>query len=516
MTLNSMALNNVAVRRPVNLARTGSESRPRKSRLAALTLIQGCILVFLAAIGLLSATGIFALGELVFPASLLLTAVTAWNFYSWRLAGKGWLEPYALFLMAATLFNGGQGLLEAFQLNEHGILLGMFAPELIVSALFLVTLGLESLHFGALAALARTADRPLSAPNTFVTKIMGSNHDRSRATGLVGWAFIGLSIVPFTIVFKDMMVTALAQGYMGLYGRSQEEMVSTPIVLLANFMVPGVLFLLAGSRGRKTPALIATLFVGLYSVAMLAIGTRAGAAMLLIAFAWLYDRSNRHLPRTPMLIGAVVLLTAFSFVGAIRNTPGFWQDPGQLSGQAFANLNNPVVGVISEMGYSVVTVVHTIRLVPDVRPFDLGASYAWAASTAIPNVGFKVHPAITHGLLGDWLTKTVDPRLARMGGGLGYSFIAEAFANFGWYGTMPVLACLGYLLMCLFSWGTETVDPAKLAFIATFLASFLLFARGETGTAFRSLAWYALIPYLAVSVLAKNRPVRRAGLRART
>jgi len=118
--------------------------------------------------------------------------------------------------------------------------------------------------------------------------------------------------------------------------------------------------------------------------------------------------------------------------------------------------------------------------------------------------------------LADWLIKTVDPSMARAGGGLGYSFIAEAFANFGWYGTMPVLACLGYLLVLLFNWGTGTVDPAKLAFIATFLASFLYFARGESAAIIRGLAWYSLIPYLAVSMLAKNRSVRRAGLRART
>jgi hypothetical protein len=515
MAFNSMALNRVAVSRGVNLERTGSKSRPLGSRIPALATIQGCILVFLAAIGLAAITGVFEYGELVFPTSLLLTVITAWNFYSWRLAGKGWFEPYPLFLLAATLFNAGQGLLETFQLNKDGILHERFAPELIVMALYLVALGLASLHFGALAALAGAPELPLSDSKTSVPKTTGSNYERLKATRMVGWAFMGLSIVPFIVVFKDIVVTALAQGYGGLYGRSQEELMSGPIVVLANFMVPGVLFLLAGSRGKKTPVLIATLFVALYSITMLALGARGPAAMVGVAFAWLYDRSIRHLPRTAMVVSAVVLLCVFALVGAIRGTPGFWQDPAQLSGQAFANMNNPLVAAVSEMGGSIVTVVHTIRLFPDARPFDYGASYAWAASTAIPNVGFDVHPAIAHGLLSDWLIKTVDPRTAREGGGLGYSFIAEAFANFGWYGAIPVLACLGYLLMRLFIWGTGAVDPAKLAFIATFLASFLYFARGESGTVFRSLAWYALFPYLAVSMIAQNKSVRRAVQRAR-
>src|SRR5450432_646126 len=135
MALNSTALNSVAVPRRFNLARTASDSRPLGlGRLRLLISIQGCVLVLLAVIGVASIAGVFEFGELVFSASLLLTAVTVWNFYSWRLAGKGWFEPYALFLIAATLFNGGQGLLEVFQLNENGILGGRFASETIVSA----------------------------------------------------------------------------------------------------------------------------------------------------------------------------------------------------------------------------------------------------------------------------------------------------------------------------------------------------------------------------------------------
>ena len=501
-----MALNSVALPRPLSLARTATNGCPIGSaRLPHLVSLQGCLLVFLAAIGLVSIAGLFDFGELVLPASLLLTAVTGWNFYAWRLAGQDWFEPYSLFLTAATLFNGGQGLLEAFQLNTNGILLGKFSTEITVSALYLVTLGLASMHFGALAALARTTELSLSAP-------IEPSYERSGASRLVGWAFIGLSIVPFIIVFRDTVVTALAQGYGGLYGRSKEDLVNSPVVVLANFIVPGVLFLLAGSRGRKTSAMIATLFVVLYSSTMLAIGARAPATMVLVSFAWLYNRSIRRLSRIAMLGFAIFLLCTFSFIAAIRATPGFWEEPGRLSGEALVNLNNPMVGAVSEMGSSLITVVYTIGLFPSVRPFDYGLSYAYAASAAIPNVGFEVHPAIAHGLLGDWLINTVDRSRALAGGGLGYSFIAEVFANFGWYGTIPVLACLGYFLVRLFRLGTGNIDPGKLAFVATFLASFLCFARGESAAVVRSLAWYSLLPYLAVSMITKSKTIRRAVL----
>jgi hypothetical protein len=162
------------------------------------------------------------------------------------------------------------------------------------------------------------------------------------------------------------------------------------------------------------------------------------------------------------------------------------------------------------MGGSLVTVVHTVRLIPSVRPFDYGVSYLYAVSTIIPNVGWDVHPAVAHGFLADWLVKTVDPSFANRGGGLGYSFIAEAFANAGWYGTVPLLAGLGYILMRLLRWGTDTSDSVRHALVGTFLAFFLLFARGESGTVVRSLVWYSLLPYVAVRVITRGSANRRS------
>jgi len=204
----------------------------------------------------------------------------------------------------------------------------------------------------------------------------------------------------------------------------------------------------------------------------------------------------------------MILLATFPAIAEIRNTPGALGDPLQVLSLVLT-YNNPLLAAVSEMGGTIITVLHTIRLFPSIRSFDLGTSYAYAISTVIPNVGRQVYPAIAHGLMADWLIRTVDPTVARVGGGLGYSFLAEAFANFGWYGSVPVIGTIGYLLTRLFSWGTSDDDPAELAFVATFFASFLVFARGESATVVRGLAWYALIPYLATSLMTRRLSRRR-------
>jgi len=471
-------------------------------RLRAVRWQQGVLFAILIAIGLAGSGGYFDSFELTYPASVLLITVIVWNFYSWHLLGRKWFEPYSLFLLAACLFNGGQALLEPFGLNPGGMLSNRVSPDLCAEALYLVALGLTALHFGALAALLPTDNRQVSRTS------IPASPSRLRALRIVGLICMGAAVIPMTLLLRDTMTTALNQGYMGLYGRASEEGIHGPIQAVASFMISGAMFLAAGSRKKRLSLVIAVTFVLAYAAVMFISGSRSPAAMLLISFAWVYERSVRRLPRIAIIAGGLCLLLILPVVGALRDTPGLWQDPVRLFKEEFQAQDNPFTAVVSEMGGSLATVAYTIGLIPSVRPFDYGASYFYAASTVIPNVGWAIHPAIAHGFLADWLIKTVDPTLAARGGGLGYSFIAEAFANFGWYGSVLLLVSLGYLLMRLFRWGTDTNDCARHAVIGTFLAFFLLFARGESNAVVRSLAWYSLLPYLAVSAIARASTVR--------
>jgi oligosaccharide repeat unit polymerase len=99
--------------------------------------------------------------------------------------------------------------------------------------------------------------------------------------------------------------------------------------------------------------------------------------------------------------------------------------------------------------------------------------------------------------------------MALVGGGLGFSFLAEAYANFGWFGLIPTVALMGYFMARLSVWGTSDDDPAKFALNATFLAFVLFFPRQESASFVRGLAWYSFLPYAAVSLIAERRSQRR-------
>jgi oligosaccharide repeat unit polymerase len=193
-----------------------------------------------------------------------------------------------------------------------------------------------------------------------------------------------------------------------------------------------------------------------------------------------------------------MLFVVFPLIEAIREISGGQRLSFAFLADAYVSIDNPVITILSEMGGSIQTIAYTIDLVPSMRDFDMGGSYYYALLTAFPNLFWEVHPSIAHGTLSNWLVQMVDPTTAGSGGGYGFSFIAEAYLNFGWFGAAVVLGLMGFLFGRLVLWASRSSDPAKLAMVASFTGLVLLFARGESNLVVRALLWYALMPYLLV------------------
>jgi oligosaccharide repeat unit polymerase len=197
------------------------------------------------------------------------------------------------------------------------------------------------------------------------------------------------------------------------------------------------------------------------------------------------------------LLGFVV----FPLVRVVRDTRGLDRTSLGFVSDAWSAIDNPVVGSVAEMGSSMGTVAYTLELVPTARPFDGGVSYLFALLAGVPNVAWAVHPTTAHGTLSAWLANTVMPEFAAHGSGLGYSFIAEAYENFGWIGVPLVLLLLGWIAGRLSEAVRGRSDPAILALTATLLLTAILYARAETADLVRNACWYAIVPYLLVQLL---------------
>lgn len=438
------------------------------------------------------------------PACMALIAISIWSLWSWYRVTGGYFDPYVLFWISAVLFNGGQAFLEIFSLNENGLLAGVLSSEIVLRTLILVILGLATFHLGGLTAVA--------AARGFGRKNNSFRQDLGMATNsrIVGWGLLAVSFIPAIFLIREAAQTVTDFGYIGLYQREGAVGFEAAPAVLGAFLVPASLFLLAGSKEHRLGRIVSAAIIYIYFLTHMFLGSRSAAAMPLVAYAWIWHRHIRPLSISLLLGAGVVLLAIFfPLIQLIRNLSGEDRFSLPFLVETLLNLEHPAVAVLSEMGGSMGTVAHTIDLVPGARLYDLGTGYIYAFSTIVPNLFWDIHPAVAHGLAGNWLTWMVDPFTARMGGGLGYSFIAEAYLNFGWFGAPIVLGVIGFLFGKYLCWGERVPDPARLAAVAAFLAFFLKFARSETATVIRPLVWYSLFPYLLVRVLGWHRSLKR-------
>jgi len=315
---------------------------------------------------------------------------------------------------------------------------------------------------------------------------------------------IAVSVLPWLFVLRDSVSAVMSYGYfVGLFRQEAVTGFSATPNVLAGFLIPGAFFLLAGSGRQRSGLLIATGIVAVYSAVNFFLGSRAPAITALFAMLWLWHRQIHPVRKTTVLAIAAAVVVLLPLVAAIRDL--------NLDARAVSistgwsdRMENPLVSAAGEMGSSLSTVAHTMELVPAVREFDLGKSYLYSSLAALPNLFWSVHPTVSHGLLGTWLVWTVDPGRAAVNGGMGFSFLAEAFLNFGWYAAPVALLFIGLALGVLAGWVKNSRDPASLAATACILASALIFARGESASVVRGVVWYSLLPYLAVLLLGRT------------
>ncbi len=186
----------------------------------------------------------------------------------------------------------------------------------------------------------------------------------------------------------------------------------------------------------------------------------------------------------------------------------------RLSWSGFVNTledyDNPATASLTEMGGTLATIAYTMDMVPSDRGFDYGQSYLYAALTVVPNIfGTAIHPAIQHGTAADWLIRTISYDTATAGGGIGYSFIAEAYLNFGWAGPPLVMILLGVGWAAVEGFAARSASPGAVALMGIVMVFGLIYARAEMSNIVRPIVWCGFIPLGLLGLFVKPRSSAR-------
>jgi oligosaccharide repeat unit polymerase len=466
----------------------------QRSSLVYVLVIQAIVTL---AVSVLPALREFTPVDMVYPQCVALLGLFLWSLFSSYVSLRSLFEPYVLFLISAFLFNAGQPMLEAIGLTPSiGMLNGMFSSPRMTQTLYLVMVCLAWMHLGGL--LAALAWPPLDRPGGEMPVVTAPTTARNLRQ--LGWLFLAVAFVPTVYITTKAFAIVVARGSMGFYQQQAAVGVSALPDLVSQLIVPGGLFLLAGAERRTLHVRVASAALITYSLAWFFLGARSSGAMVLCAYVWLWSRTVRPIRGRLLAIGgAIVMVVVFPLVRVFRGLTGEDRWNPALVAERYSQIDNPAVAIVTEFGYSMVTVAHTVELVPAERAHGLGEGYAYGALSVVPNFFWDIHPTIARGLACKWLVERVEPLTAATGGGIGYSCIAEAYLEFGWYGAPLVMAVIGFGAAAAALWARRSGDPARLAAMATFLAFFLRFPRDESASVVRPLVWYVAIPYLIVA-----------------
>lgn len=473
-----------------------------QSTLRLVLIVQISIFLCLVLFRLLYGRFVFDAELLIYPFSCCFLGLTIWSFWSWYFLTRSLFNPYLLFLLSAILFNGGLIILEVFHLNPDGILgdwelYSELSYEDILNTIFLIIIGLTAFHAGGLVCLSK-----FQAINTEFNNLEGTEYrSRSKNSYLTGLWILCLSFLPALIVIRNTVSVVLSSGYTSLYQQESTTSFSAAPKILADFLVPGAFFTLAGSKENLKGRQISRMIIVVYTMIQFFIGSRNQAVMPMISFIWLWQQMIAPIPKTFLIgLGSVIMFVFFPLIAATRSS-AIGSDRFSINFliDSFTSIENPAIAAISEMGGSILPVIYTIILVPSQRSFQMGADYIYALFTIVPNVFGKLHPTIARGLAERWLTAEVNPYFAFNNGSYGFTFIAEAYLNFGWIGAPIALFIIGFLFAKLTLWAVTSNDPAKMAMLASFLSFFLFYARAESALVIRPLVWYSFLPYCCVN-----------------
>ncbi len=426
-----------------------------------------------------------------------------YSILSWSKLTSIVYTPYVVFLVAAYVFTFGQSFLYVFDLvTPKRDLTLTYTFCQVYDAQVLTLIFLNFFHIGALLSLKKrfTSRLQHSIPDIFQNKYVNNQVVGIR---LVGTIFIAISIIPYIIDCFTSIMIVQAFGYGGIYEQTAKIGVTNIISILSDYFIPGVLCLLIIEQRTK----YRLLYIGalLFDIIFcMYIGGRSNGVILATILLLYYHNCVKPIKFKQFATFAVIGYLFISFLSAVGETRA---DTASSAVEVFVDnfgKNDAFFEAISEMGGSMMPMITSLEIVPEIEDYKYGSSYLYSLTSVIPNMGFwDLHPAMKYGNLNQWLQDRLD-----LSYGPGFSIVAEAYVNFGNLGFLFMLV-LGYLFGMIFKIDIKSVKNPVLIVLSIVLCYLIIkTVRNSFLATVRSLFYYILPIYYIVIVVKKGKLIK--------
>jgi len=420
-------------------------------------------------------------------------------FSSWFYHYKVRINYYTIFLMFTFVFYFGQFFLMIIGIPmESGrtILDGLLPTDMLIKTGKLIINIMIILHIGVLFST-------LNINKYNILKNSNTKFYDNYAFKRIALLIFIISIIPNVLLLIENIKITFTYGYGAIFQSDYYTLGGFNNILrfISLLTIPSFLMLLISYRGSKKLKIF-YIFITVYIIMYFLSGSRLNGVLLLsilllIKHYWYKPIKGRELIK--LIIGMVIILTILSTISEIRNVIYISSDVKQVLGETIKDIiiKNPIFLSLEEAGYTFLATATVITYAPSVVPYQYGMSYINSIFMLFPNLFWAVHPAAATN------TDIVFKGFLTSYGGIGSSFIAESYWNFG-YGSILMALIFGILIgiitkkIAKFSWQQNP----KMFYLAIYVAQICLFyVRSDTISFWRNFVYYGIIPLLLSSLI---------------
>lgn len=319
----------------------------------------------------------------------------------------------------------------------------------------------------------------------------------------IGYFLLLVSIIPTFYMLKKDIMTIQIYGY-GATLQAASGGIEKIFTLLSEFFPISVIWLLIYEK-RKQRKLMILLLTFAYMFLQLVGGSRIQvfrfAVILFLMYSLYYKKINKRNMIFLFLAGGIGVFV-LSLISSIRTMIYTSSNLSELIQKAAVDLweNNFIVETLRELGNTQIINTLVYKECPKVIDYAYGTSYLKMVFSIVPNLWGGVHPSSidVDSIFSPLYSKTT---------GLGSSFVAEAYWNFGF---LSIIVC--FILGKIFTYidiGLNEVckldvkDNKLKAYIFFYLCFLLIFWVRSSCNGFGRSVLFAAVPIIMNKITIK-------------
>lgn len=408
-------------------------------------------------------------------------------------------DAFFYFILLSYFFSFGQSILTLIGYTvpsniAFSITNGYFSGEVYLSSARFSVSAISIVTFGYLVSHSNCHCNNISENKELYFKDRALN---------VAWKLLLVSIVPTYYLLYQDIIGVVTNGYGSTLVNASGI---SKIFSIISGLFPSSILLIYALEEKYRKGLF--VIIASYFFLQLAGGSRIEVFRFLIMMLLISDLYRKELTRKRWIIVVVIGLGAafvFSLVSNIRTYIFITDDIVQMISNAAKDLvkKNFIFEAIKEMGNTQITNALVYTYCPSKVGYHYGFSLIQMLWGIIPNFIGNAYTAA------NGIDVVFSPLYTRTNAGIGASFIAEGYWNFGYFAVVYYFMfgkIWAYLCNEFDSFCAGRKDNAMKLWITLFVIYYMVFmVRSESLTFGRNLVYYAIIPAIICRMVIRKR-----------